>query len=349
MRLAELMGIISLATDAGMGMPVEHGLRSAAVAVRVGEVAGASDSELADAFYLALVRYMGCTADSDLATDVMGDEIAVRGALYGVDWGAPAHVMSRLVRAVAQGKKGLGATAAAARALAKMPKLMGTARSHCEVGDRLAQSMGFGEGFRAALFHSFERWDGKGWPRNIKGENIALAARLAQIGEEIELGHRLGGVEGTRELLKKRSGRGLDPRLVEKFDARAGDVCASLDAPSAWTAALDLEPRPWRDAGDVDVDEALTAMAHFADLKSRFTRAHTSGVTDLAKRAARAMRLGEGEERTVGRAALVHDLGRVAVSAGIWDKPGTLTDPEWEQVRMHTYVGERILSRASGL
>src|SRR5262249_47991749 len=81
---------------------------------------------------------------------------------------------------------------------------------------------------------------------------------------------------------------------------------------------------------------------------SRFTRAHASGVAELAKRAARQMRLGERDERTIGRAALVHDLGRVAVSAAIWDKPGALTDTEWEQVRMHTYVGERILSRASG-
>jgi HD-GYP domain-containing protein (c-di-GMP phosphodiesterase class II) len=319
------------------------------MAVRVGEVSGASEAECADAFYVALVRYMGCTADSDLAADVMGDEVAVRGALHGVDWGAPAQVVSRLVRAVSSGKKGFAAAAAAARAVAKMPKLMETARSHCEVGDRLAESMGFGQSFRAALFHSFERWDGKGWPQRIKGDDVALAARLAQIGEDIELGHRHGGVDAARALLKKRAGRGVDPRLAESFDAKAQAVCAALDAPSAWTAALDLEPRPWREAGDGDIEAALVALGHFADLKSRFTRAHTSGVTDLAKRAARAMRLGEGEERTVGRAALVHDLGRVAVSAAIWDKPGPLTDPEWEQVRMHTYVGERILSRAPGL
>jgi HD-GYP domain-containing protein (c-di-GMP phosphodiesterase class II) len=349
MRLAELMGTLSLATDAGMGMPVDHGLRSAAMAVRVGEVSGASDAARADAFYVALVRYMGCTSESNLAAHVMGDEIAVRGALYGVDWGAPAEVMGRMARAVGRGKRPIAAAAAAARTIAKMPKLFDSALAHCEVGDRLAQSIGFDEGFRAALFHSFERWDGKGCPRRVKGEAIPLSARLALVGEEIELGHRLGGVEGARNLLKKRAGRGLDPGLVEAFDAQAAKVCASLEAPSAWTVALELEPGARREIGEEQVDEVLTALAHFADLKSRFTRAHAIGVADLARRAARAMRLGEKDERTLARAALVHDLGRVAVSAAVWDKPGPLTDPEWEQVRMHTYVGERILSRASGL
>ena len=44
-RLAELMGTLSLATDAGMGMPAEHGLRAAAVAARLGEIAGQADPE----------------------------------------------------------------------------------------------------------------------------------------------------------------------------------------------------------------------------------------------------------------------------------------------------------------
>jgi hypothetical protein len=88
-RLAELMGTFSLATDTGMGMPSERGLRSAAVAARLGRASGASGRDCVDAFYLAFLRYAGCTADSHLAAEVMGDEIAVRGGLFGVDWGSP--------------------------------------------------------------------------------------------------------------------------------------------------------------------------------------------------------------------------------------------------------------------
>ncbi len=46
------------------------------------------------------------------------------------------------------------------------------------------------------------------------------------------------------------------------------------------------------------------------------------------------------------RAGMLHDLGRVGVSAGIWDKPGPLTDDEWERVRLHPYLTERVLGRS---
>lgn len=51
----------------------------------------------------------------------------------------------------------------------------------------------------------------------------------------------------------------------------------------------------------------------------------------------------------VRRAGLVQDLGRVGVSAGIWNKPGSLTDSEWERVRLHPYDTERIFTRSSVL
>src|SRR5215471_7380303 len=51
------------------------------------------------------------------------------------------------------------------------------------------------------------------------------------------------------------------------------------------------------------------------------------------------------EADTLRRAALVHDLGRTSVPNGIWDKPGRLTDGEWERVRLHPYYSERILGR----
>ena len=48
----------------------------------------------------------------------------------------------------------------------------------------------------------------------------------------------------------------------------------------------------------------------------------------------------------IRRAGPLHDLGRVAVHARIWQKPGPLTADEWEQVRLHPYHTERVLSRS---
>ena len=53
--------------------------------------------------------------------------------------------------------------------------------------------------------------------------------------------------------------------------------------------------------------------------------------------------------RTLRRAGLVHDFGRLGVSNSIWDKPGPLGAGEWERVRMHPYLTERMLHQSAAL
>jgi len=48
-----------------------------------------------------------------------------------------------------------------------------------------------------------------------------------------------------------------------------------------------------------------------------------------------------------GRAALVHDVGRAGVPSGIWDRPGPLSAEQWERVRLHPYLSERVLCRCA--
>src|SRR5918994_873583 len=67
---------------------------------------------------------------------------------------------------------------------------------------------------------------------------------------------------------------------------------------------------------------------------------------EIASAAAGRCRLDEAGAIAVGRAALVHDLGRVAIGARTWQKPEPLSADEWEQVRLHPYHTERALSRS---
>jgi HD-GYP domain-containing protein (c-di-GMP phosphodiesterase class II) len=90
-------------------------------------------------------------------------------------------------------------------------------------------------------------------------------------------------------------------------------------------------------------------MAHFADVKSPYTVSHSTGVATLAELAARGLGLSESDVTGVRRAGWLHDLGRIGVPVGIWDKPGPLTEAEWERVRMHPYLTERVLARSSAL
>lgn len=104
MRLAELIGTLSLATDAGTGMPDETGLRIATVAARIGARIDASPADRASAFYLALLRFIGCTADSEAAAGAFGDEVALGRETQGVDYGNPRETLAAVLRRARQGK-----------------------------------------------------------------------------------------------------------------------------------------------------------------------------------------------------------------------------------------------------
>ena len=97
------------------------------------------------------------------------------------------------------------------------------------------------------------------------------------------------------------------------------------------------------------LDRGLAAMGNFADLISPYLAGHSAGVAELAAAAARRCRIDDAGVVALRRAALVHDLGRVAVHPRIWQKPGPLTADELEQVRLHPYHSERVLARSEFL
>src|SRR5205823_13552009 len=84
-------------------------------------------------------------------------------------------------------------------------------------------------------------------------------------------------------------------------------------------------------------------------LKSTHTLEHSTGVAELAEAAGWRLGIGEAEVAALRQAALLHDLGRVGVSTAIWDRPGALSESEWERVRLHPYYTQRALARADGL
>ena len=117
---------------------------------------------------------------------------------------------------------------------------------------------------------------------------------------------------------------------------------AAIEVTSPWEAVLHREPEPHPWVPESRLDSVLETFADFVDMKSPWMAGHSRGVAALVALASR-------DAKNLRRAALVHDLGRVAVPNGIWDKPGPLTDGEWERVRLHAYYSERVLERSTAL
>lgn len=110
-----------------------------------------------------------------------------------------------------------------------------------------------------------------------------------------------------------------------------------------------LSPGPQPVVGEERLDACLSAIAGFADLNSMWTVGHSRGVAELAGESATQAGLAAADVLLVRRAALVHDIGRVAVPVNVWAKPGPLNRDEHEQVRLHAYHSERVLDAAAGL
>ena len=142
----------------------------------------------------------------------------------------------------------------------------------------------------ASLSSAYEQWNGRGWPGELKGEEVPLAARLAQLAEFSEVAHRVGGVEAAKELARGRAGKQFDPSLAELVCSDAELIFADLDGVGTWDAVIDAEPGLGLVLSGEQFDEALLAIANFVDLKSPYTLGHARAVAELAAEAGRASR-----------------------------------------------------------
>jgi HD-GYP domain-containing protein (c-di-GMP phosphodiesterase class II) len=212
-----------------------------------------------------------------------------------------------------------------------------------------AERVGLPPSVSTALGQVFERFDGRGNPGTARGTDIVLPVRVEQVAHATELLVRIVGWDAARETLRRRAGSSFDPDLVALACADLDGLGAAPEDDLDLPAVLAAEPEPWLTYTGEALDRALEAIGAVADLKSVYTRGHAGGVAVRASAAARAAGLPETEVTLVRRAGWLHDLGRVAVSSRVWDRPGALSAAQWEQVRLHPYVTERVLGRCAGL
>jgi HD-GYP domain-containing protein (c-di-GMP phosphodiesterase class II)/DNA-binding CsgD family transcriptional regulator len=347
-RLAELIGALSVAVDLGMSLPAEAGLRSCVLAVELGGALGLDEPELTRTYYLALLRLVGCTSTAHEEVSIFGQELAGLPGIRTVDT-RPLPFLAAIARTLAADQPPLARAGRVAGAVRGLPRMSRATAAHCEVAERLAARLGLAADLQVALTHAFERWDGQGRPCGLAGEAIAISARLVSLASDVVAFYELGGVEAAVAMARDRAGHKHDPRAAERFCQMAERLVASLEGGSTWERLLAAEPGPRPSLAGAEADRAIRALADFADLKTPFFSGHSSGVADLAVAAAERCRLSSSEVGALGRAALLHDLGRSAVSAAIWDKPGPLSEGEWERVRLHPYWTERVLSRSRAL
>jgi HD-GYP domain-containing protein (c-di-GMP phosphodiesterase class II) len=349
LRLAEFMASLSLAIDLGTGQSMEWVMRCCLLGVQLAQVLGMTLDEQRDVYYLTLLRHLGCTANSTNDAQLFGDELGL-AELMSADLANMSQVMGLFLRLVGQNQPPLKRAQTVARALYLAPKVVNDVHAGlCEVAEHLSDTLGFGSHIQSALWQLYERWDGQGTPRHLKGDELYLPIRVIHLAQDAASYYAIGGIDAASEVARQRSGGFYDPAIATVFCQNARDLLLCLEVESAWDAVLAAEPGTPTLLSEAQTDTALQAAADFTDLKTPQTRGHSRSVADLVETAARQYSLLDADVVALRQAALIHDLGRVGVSAAIWCKTGTLTENEWERVRLHPYYTERIFARSRSL
>ena len=348
-RLAELVAALSLGVDLGFGQPMEHVLRQCLIALRLAERLGLDEETRASVYYTALLVNVGCHSDAHEQAKWFGDDIALKATKYAHDIGSPRATAS-VIRRVGAGnpplhrlRVGLEFVLSGRRDIEHM------LTQHAALARSLGEQLELPESVLESLGAAYEQWNGRGWPSRRSGEEIPVAARLAQVAEFSEVAHRVGGSDAVKALMKRQGGKQFDPRIALLMRDEAVEILSDLDAVQTWKAVIDAEPALARTLTDEGFERALTAVANFVDLKSPFTLGHSLAVSQLVAAAGVQLGVSDDDVRTLRLAGLAHDFGRLGVSNTIWDKPGPLGIGEWERVRIHPYLTERMLHQSVAL
>ena len=350
-RTAEIISAMSMTTDLAMGFPLEHGLRSAVIAVRLCDRLDADPEIASQAYFLSLLFYVGCNAPADVGWEVFGDDDSL--ATYGTPFrfGTRAQMLRGITRAVAPPTNPLHLRAW--RIAHHLPALTigypSVVVATCEVARMLADELGLGTPISNLFAFEAARWDGKGWPGGVAGREIPFAVRIAHVARDAAVQLMLGDPEFVADVIGQRAANAFDP-IVAKALAQVAPEILDFDSElTLWDLTLHSEPKPWFTLDGEAIDRALAAMGHFADMAIPEFAGHSSGVATTCMAAAQTLSLDPGDALTLRRAALVHDLGRAAVPVRIWGKRGSLSLDDWERVRLHAYHTERILTQSSFL
>ena len=351
--LTDVLAALSFALDLTEGQPMGHALRSNLIAM---ELAARLDLPLQlrrDVYFAALLKDAGCSSNAAAVFEMFGaDDIAAKRARMTTDWSNDVRAALYVLEHSARGSSWFERAKRVATLARQGPRAAARlVQVRCERGAEVVLQLGFGHGAAGAVRSLEEHWDGHGQPHGLKGEQIALPARVLGLAQILEVFSAEGGPQAGLALVQRRSGKWFDPTVVE--------ACRGLEPLLARWAAMST--RELRDevslaepghasllAGGATLRRVAHVFAGIVDAKSSFTGAHSQRVADLSVRVVTLLGWNRERIEETRSAALLHDIGKLSVPNSILDKPGALAPGEWEIMRMHALYTERILEHVNG-
>ena len=225
---------------------------------------------------------------------------------------------------------------------------------HAELGANLLQRFGL---FKRAS--EFVRYHHVPWDQLSTMDHLDPATR--QIANILRLTDNLDGlivkgrpilgqIRRIRETLQQHKGRLFSPELVECL----GDVGSvesfwlDLMSPRIYSLLVNMIAWPRYSLTLDDLEQLGDIFSKVIDFRSKFTSTHSAGVASTAVALAGAFNFEKRERVLMRVAGSLHDLGKVAISNGILEKPGKLEEDEMLLMKGHTYYTLQILDSVGG-
>ncbi|MEP6691024.1 MAG: HD domain-containing phosphohydrolase [Gemmatimonadaceae bacterium] len=349
--LSEVLSALSHALDLTEGQPAGHTIRSCIIGMRLAEECGLEDDARSALYFALLLKDAGGSSNAARFAALFGTpDQDVKREMRLVDWHQSAPMAMQIARTVGRGAAWTTKVARFA-GIARRPSLSRELiEMRCERGADIARRIGFPPDTAEAILSLDEHWNGAGFPFGLRGADIPILSRIANLAQMAELFCTRGGVEEALAVARQRRGTWFDPRLVDRLLSWRSDTTwwESLRDQRAAELVVAAEPRDQvRRVDETGLDVVARAFADIIDAKSPYTFRHSSNVAEYARGIARVMGLDAGEQRRLFRAGLLHDIGKLGVSSGTLDKPGALDATERAEIERHPAHTWEILSRVS--
>jgi HD-GYP domain-containing protein (c-di-GMP phosphodiesterase class II) len=349
LSLAEILASLSYALDLTSGQSQGHTVSACLIALRLGALAGMDSKAMTSLHHAMLLKDSGCSSNAARMFEIYGsDDIQAKHAARVVDWSN----LIEAVRYAAHHALPEGSLLARARQMLKIAGVGNVTEqvleARCTRGASIATSLGLDAAAADCIRCLDEHWDGHGAPRHLAGAAIPLSARIACLSQTLEVFAKTFGLGPAYEMIRARSGRWFDPDLVQAaHEFRQDDAFwrSVRETPQATLLGLELGRAQMTPA---HIDGVCDAYAQIVDAKSGFTGEHSSRVCGYALEIADGMGITGARRTTLRRAALLHDIGKLAVPNTILDKDGKPTEEEWACIRRHPFHTVQILGQITG-
>jgi putative nucleotidyltransferase with HDIG domain len=357
LTFAEILSALSFAIDLTEGAVPGHALRSCILGMRLARELKLPPKRMSALYYALLVKDSGCSNNAARMCQIVGgDDRMVKNGAKLQDWTKPHKPAPSTIRLL---WREVLPRASWLRRLGRIARIAVTQHRNnrevielrCERGAEIARKLGLSEEAAAAVRGLDEHWDGSGYPDRKRGRTIPLLARIVAVAQHLDIFACEHDPQMALRVLQQRSGTWFDPSLVALAlqlaeDRRLWTGCLPDDDPEiVRQLAIILQPDSADGISSDRIDRICEAFADVVDAKSPFTYRHSVGVAEVASRIAEALSLPEHRRRLVWRAALLHDLGKLAVPNTILDKPDRLTEDEFAAVAEHPRLSREILAR----